>query len=375
MRTYRHHSRRGSVLVLGVILMMAAMAVVALSVDIGYVQSVRTQMQRSADAAALAGANVLLDDLVMEAEQQSRAAVVNESATFSYANEVGSMHPQLAEDDVIVGRLQNLANPNEAISTAPGQTWNAARVAVRRTDDLNGEIPLFFAKVLTRTSLPESVEATGAFWTSVGGFTTPPNGGNLGILPFALDQTTWDGLLAGSGTDNWRYDPETGVVSAGQDGKLEVNLFPQGTGSPGNRGTVDIGSPGNSTNDIKRQILDGINASDLAFHNGKLEFDDSGILTLNGDTGISAAVKAELTEIKGQPRAIPIFQSVAGNGNNAMYSIVEFVGVRVMEVNLTGKMTSKRVMVQMAPMIIPGAIPSTNSGTSHFIYTPVSLIR
>ena len=165
MRTYRHHSRRGSVLVLGLILMMAAMAVVAFSVDIGYVQSVRTQMQRSADAAALAGANVLLDDLIMETEQQSRAAVVNEAATFSYANEVGAMHPQLAEDDVIVGRLQNLANPTETISTAPGQTWNAARVAVRRTDELNGEIPLFFAKVLSRTSLPKPARVGGSNWS------------------------------------------------------------------------------------------------------------------------------------------------------------------------------------------------------------------
>lgn len=375
MRTCRHHSRRGSILVLGVILMMATMAIVALSVDLGYVQSIRTQMQRSADAAALAAANELLDQLTTETGQQSKTLAVNEAVTFSYANNIGTIHPQLANSDVVVGRLQNLANPTEAISAASGTTWNAARVLIRRTNQINGEIPLFFAKVLGRGSLPESLEATGAFWTSVKGFTTPPRGGNLGILPFALDKTTWDGLLAGSGTDNWSYDPGTGVVSAGRDGKLEVNLFPQGTGSPGNRGTVDIGSPGNSTNDIKRQILDGISESDLAYHGGKLEFNQNGILVLNGDTGISAAVKAELTEIKGQPRVIPIFQSVAGNGNNAMYTIVEFVGVRVMEVNLTGKMTSKRVMVQRAPIVMPGAIPGTNSTTSNAIYTPVSLIR
>ena len=42
-----------------------------------------------------------------------------------------------------------------------------------------------------------------------------------------------------------------------------------------------------------------------------------GKLYLNGDTGISAGVKDELASIKGQPRIIPIFSTVSGNGNNA----------------------------------------------------------
>ena len=96
-------------------------------------------------------------------------------------------------------------------------------------------------------------------------------------------------------------------------------------GSPGNRGTVDIGSSNNSTNDIARQILYGISASDLAYHGGKLEFNSCGYLILNGDTGISAGVKDELAEIKGQPRCIPVFSQVNGPGNNADYKIVKCV--------------------------------------------------
>jgi len=375
MYTSRNHKRRGSILVLSVILMMATMAVIAMSVDIGYVQSVRTQVQRSADAAALAVAWNLLDELRADAEQQSRTLAANEAAAFSLVNAVGGVAPQLNDADTLVGRIDNPGDPCSAISTAPGQTWNAVRVVVRRSDDLNGEIPLFFARVLGLGSLPESLEATAAFWPGVRGFTTPTNGGTLGILPFALDRTTWNGLLAGTGADDWSYDPDTGNVTSGHDGKLEVNLFPQGTGSPGNRVTVDIGSPGNSTADIKRQILDGISASDLAYHGGRLEFSENGTLILNGDTGISAAVKDQLSQIIGEPRVVPIFQSVAGNGNNAMYTIVEFVGVRIVEVELTGKMTSKRVMIQPASVALPGAISSTDMSTSTYVYTPVSLIR
>ena len=168
----------------------------------------------------------------------------------------------------------------------------------------------------------------------------------------------------------------TGTVTAGPDGVPEVNLYPQGTGSPGNRGTVDIGSSNNSTQDLKRQILDGISPADLEHHGGRLELDVNGELQLNADTGISAAIKAELNEIKGQPRVIPIFETVAGNGNNANYTITSFAGVRIMNVALTGAMKSKNVMIQPAAMRMRGGIKST-SGTpeSHFIYSPVVLIH
>src|SRR4029453_10300558 len=120
--------------------------------------------------------------------------------------------------------------------------------------------------------------------------------------------------------------------------------------------TVDIGSSNNSTSDINRQILDGVSPEDLAYHGGKLELDSNGELNLNGDTGISAGVKDELASIKGKPRIIPIFREVHGPGNNADYTIVAFVGIRIVDVKLTGSMSSKRLLVQPALMITRGAI-------------------
>lgn len=72
---------------------------------------------------------------------------------------------------------------------------------------------------------------------------------------------------------------------------------------------------------------------------------------------------------------IPIFSQVKGPGNNADYTIVKFVGVRIMEVNLTGKMTSKRVIIQPCNIVANGVIPSTVEGHSNFIYSTVRLIR
>jgi len=97
-------------------------------------------------------------------------------------------------------------------------------------------------------------------------------------------------------------------------------------------------------------------------------------MDLNGDTGISAGVKDELESIKGEPRIIPIFRTVTGPGNNAMYEIVGWAGVRILDVKLTGKMSKKHVTIQPANVKVKGAIPGVDE-TSNFIYSPVWLIK
>jgi len=177
--------------------------------------------------------------------------------------------------------------------------------------------------------------------------------------------------------DNYAYDPETGTVSAGSDGVLELNIFP-GAGTdqlpPGNFGTVDIGASNNSTADLARQIVHGITEADLAYIGGALVFDENGELTLEGDTGISAGMKDELASIIGQPRSIPLFRSVSGNGNNSEYTIVGFAGIRILAVKLTGAMKKKYVVVQPAIVVDDSVITEAGASNS-YVYAPPRLIR
>lgn len=214
-----------------------------------------------------------------------------------------------------------------------------------------------------------------AFINNFAGFKTPSDGSNLQILPFALDENTWNSLASGNGGDNWKWNASTERVVAGCDGVREVNLYPQGTGSPGNRGTVDIGGSNNSTSDLARQIVHGISAQDMEDLGGDLEFNAQGTLTLNGDTGISAGVKDELASIIGEKRIIPLFSSVNGPGNNAQYTITKFVGVRILEVKLTGAMSGKRLMVQPANIAIKGGIPADGPQKTVGVYSPVRLVN
>ena len=374
----RYQKRRGNMLVLSAIMMILMLALLAFAVDLGYMVVSGTELQRTADAAAIAATWDLIDQDAVRGYDNS-ATLADEARTtaaqYAGVNDVLKEGPSLAQEDVTIGYLANPSDPTEELSVDGSNAPNVVRVRVRRAQAQNGVVPMFFARVLGIDGAANQAEATAAVLTNFGGIGSPGGTGNAEVLPFALDQQTWLDVLAGGGTDDWTWNEETEQVTSGPDGIKEVNLFPQGTGSPGNRGTVDIGAPNNSTADLARQIVHGITPEDLEYVGGSLELDASGELSLNGDTGISAGMKEELDSIKGQPRIIPIFTQVSGNGNNAQYTIVNFVGIRVLEVKLTGPMSSKRVIVQPANIVIRGGIPSSGPKVSWFIYSPVWLVR
>jgi len=375
--------RRGAISVLAAFMSVMVLGMVAFAVDVGYVLSSKQELQRTADAAALAACWEYSKRLSegytpTDAMTYSRATAVQ----YASSNIVGGASPAIDQNvnnlptgDLVFGQMANLYDPSAPLDVSTPASYNAVRLKVRRDSTLNGETPLFFAKIFGRTSQRLDAEATTGYLRNIGGVKTPGNGGNVDLLPYALDIDTWNALLAGNATDQWTWNPQTQTISAGADGIKEANLFPQGTGSPGNRGTVDIGSNNNSTADLARQIVHGVSPSDLAHHGGKLELDDNGELELNGDTGISAGVKDELASIKGKPRMIPIFSQVVGPGNNAQYTIVHFAGIRIMDVKLTGAMSQKRVIVQPCPMVIQGAVSADTAGSSSYVYSPVVLVK
>src|SRR5262249_51749299 len=102
--------RRGTVLLPTAFLMIVMMAVLAMALDIGYVYTVRTEMQRSADAGAIAAAWELIDPQGVSTDNSGRVALARSSAsTFAGKNFVGSSAPQLAVSDVTIGHIDPAA--------------------------------------------------------------------------------------------------------------------------------------------------------------------------------------------------------------------------------------------------------------------------
>lgn len=367
----RRRKRSGNVLVFTICLMIALFSMLAFAVDVGYLCVVRSELQRSADAAALAAAWKLCEeDALIGGEDPAEAMLLNTvsqtAVQYAALNEVTRTAPAVSDgNDVQVGYLQS----GGELDIASPSAYVGVRVRVRKTAGQNGAVPLFFARVLGFASCEEQADATAVFFNNIGGFETPRSGENLGILPLALDKQTWDQLMDGNGDDNFSWNEELQEVTSGSDGIPEASLFPENTGAPGNRGTVDIGSNGNSTSDIRRQILYGVTPEDLAYHGGSLVFDENGVLMLNGDTGISGGMASALETIIGQPRVIPLFTEVSGPGNNAWYTIVQFAGVRVLEVKLNGG--NKRVVIQPAEVRLSGLIPASGGPQKSYYIKPV----
>jgi Flp pilus assembly protein TadG len=374
-RLRQAQSRRGAATVLGIFLTGVMVVLLGMALDLGYVHVSQAELQRSSDAAALAACWELFDHTVAgSSNAELQAAVVETADVYSSQNRVASTGPRvsLTGQAVVTGRYDHTTNQFFGTS---GSDINAVRVEVSRSQQSNGEVPLFFSRVLGRDSQAMTSASTAALIQSVRGFSMPAGDDQtLDLLPFALDSDTWEAICAGQGPDNFTF--RDGRVTAGSNGAKECNLYPQGTGSPGNRGTVDIGSSNNSTKDISRQILHGISRQDLVALNKELVFDSQGKLSLNGDTGISAGVKDELQAIVGQKRIIPIFSQVQGNGNNATYTIVKFAGVRILAVKLTGKMSDKHLTVEPVPMIARHAVIDTEQTYQNsYVYSPVVLVQ
>lgn len=375
----RRNARKGNTLVLSMFLMVILLGMLAFTVDLGYVYVTSAQLQRSADSAAMAAAwDLIDDDALLGAPNETGIVADAQTTARSYAsvNYVLAANPDLADEDIEIGYIEDPFDPASPLVVDGADMYNAVRVRVRRHSEINGEVPLFFARFLGHDSAALQAQATAVLLVNVRGFEVPEGEDNVGILPIALEEQTWLNMLAGGGGDAFQWNEDTGAVQSGADSIREINLYPQGVNSPGNFGTIDIGGNDNSSSVLARQILYGPTRADLAHHGGKIELDENGELFLNGDTGISAGIKDELTSIIGKPRVIPIYRTVAYNGNNATFTIVAFVGIRILAVELEGPQSRKHVTIQPANVVLRGGIPETDQDQkSQFVYSPVWLAR
>lgn len=366
-------SRRGAVLIIAAAVLVLVLGIVAFAVDLGYIALAKAQLQAAADAAALGAA--------LECNVMANQSLVD-SAVKQAAVDVAALHRAGGYDEVLLDPAvdaqvgQAFWNPTDRIfATQLGTNlspYNLVKVTARLKQfgvSSNGattiedrRVPLFFARVFGRDTAEIEVSATAAVLPGAGFRVEAGSTKTADILPFALDELTWLNLINGIGPDQYTCDAQTGqIISNRPDGIPEANLYPQGSKvlPPGNRGTVDLGGSSNSSSDIKRQILNGLNADDLShFANNELSPSHEQPLPINGDTGISAGFKDDLAAIKGQPRAIPLFTQVQNPGNNAVFTIVKFVGIRIVDVKLTGSETTKHVTIQPSyfsdSTVIPG---------------------
>ncbi len=406
MRIMKNHreKQKGNVLVMVAVCLTLFFCFLALSVDIGWIMLTKSELQAAADSAALAGAAQLTDEDVLKGtpnQSDDVASARDFSQTFSSINTAAKESIQLDRNDantadggVVVGYIDNPMDLGSPLLTSGVSQYNTVQVTTRRTPEINGTLKTFLGFFTNLEEVSIRTRSAATLDDRIIGFDMNP--GELApVLPFTVYDKAWDAAYdktyvpteapcpSSNGGDLFSYNETTKSVTNGGDGVFEIHLYPNKPDSckypdaPGNFGTLDVGYENNSASDLERQIVYGCRAEELAMSgNLMLEQDSNGelCLWLNGDTGVSATIKAALESIKGQPRILPLHSVVSGTGDTAYYKIVRFVGVRIVDVKMTGALEKRHVTVQPACVVSQNAVFHPDAPHSNLVFA-LSLTR
>lgn len=367
--------RPGNVIPVVCVMLVFLVGMVAFALDTGYIALTRTEMQRAADAGVHAGVFKLatfdgqpLQDAAAKAETKATIAL-NESLT-------------VLDADLKVFRYNPYKPAGSRASNAysASQPPNAVEVTLRRDPQANGKLPLFFGPVLGTAQADVRARATAYLLPGKGVLPGAP------LIPYTMHVDYYYAAVGQNrtGTDGRKIETtdtarlkDDGTVVYGSDGVKEVILFGSDKVTPGNFGSIDIGTASNGTPELERQILYGPTWAD--FHHpdfvGHLQKDGSLLppFVAGGDPGISNGTKDAFEAIIGKARIIPLYDTVTGTGNNTRYNIVGFASVVITAVDMTGN--PKRVWVQPTRLITDKVTPADpDTATSKGIYTPPRLV-
>lgn len=172
---------RGSVVVMVALSMTALVALLALGIDLGALFNARSEAQRTADAAALAGASAFLE------YQEAQAMAVAEERAVEYATS---------------NDIRNELVVSEEVSVWVNLDSSTVRAAIRRND-----VSTWFARLVGIDAVDIGAEATA--WAGAAGAAQC-------VKPFAVpdmwEETTDDlnGNRIWDEDERWRYEPTEG---------------------------------------------------------------------------------------------------------------------------------------------------------------------
>jgi len=194
--------KRGAVLVIFALSLLAMMGLAALAIDLGAIYSAKAQLQSGADSAALAAVHEL-----------GTPNVQTVAAQFAHLNSVMTTPITLGTGDVVTGAFDFDTGIFMAGATEP----NAVRVRTRRTaDSPDGEFDLFFGRVLGYNSVPVQAQSVAALDRRVNGVTPATGDNQYDLLPFTARKEDVGHLEDANGNNldqiSFEIDTETGTV-------------------------------------------------------------------------------------------------------------------------------------------------------------------
>ncbi|MBN2328032.1 MAG: Tad domain-containing protein [Candidatus Omnitrophica bacterium] len=447
----------GTIIVLFVVLITIMMFMIAFAVDVGYVYTTKSELQHAADSAAMAAMWELKDKTDPNLEPNAKARAL-EYGAYNPAAEVDSLTVDQA--DVHIGFMDDPFNIYKELDPN-GMEMNTVEVFVNRSQTLNGPLALFMGgitgtkqvqlqakarafitdRIIGFDSAPgwEEVESTDNWLESYdGNYYAPTDERDPVLWPFTISATFWVKWFNGYTKyaedrtnnpnyvevdmnkdgeferyyfeDNYAYMGIINEDSTVDEGKSdekygvikkfipEFNMYPDSSDkTPGNFGTIDIGTTDNSTDDLMFQINYGISDADIALARAQYDQDfelddDEPILfdidldgdmeqvlsqKINADTGTSMGIQNPIhnnnnqypRDMIGEDVIVTLFDDASlgevGPGENTYYNIIGFATVKIMDLVIGGQDGSHLVVQPVGYSITDGSSGSTGEGENN----------
>ncbi|HUY37005.1 MAG TPA: pilus assembly protein TadG-related protein [Pirellulales bacterium] len=375
--------RRGALAPLTAFLMVPLLGMVAFGVDVGWMVLAQSDLQNSADAAALAGAQSLMGQPTLSPSgrytlnggyvQYYLAGQSQQSAILTAAQQAAIANAKLYAGKNSAGTVTSLSLNNgdvqfgntdangNFIASSSGYP-NTVQVTMRLDGQANGALPLAFAAIFGKTS--QSMLATASATIYTGTVNSLQNGSLLPshMLPMAYDVNHWNNFLAtGQAPD--------GTTGSAVNGAPQLSVYPS-TQFTGNFGLLSLDQSTDGASTISNWINNGVQASDLQpeFNANLLPLSahDPNTWDWKGNPGLKTSVIHTLANHVGDSYLMPLFKPYnagvpnpatyaagTGNGTNYYYNVVQFVGVTITYVD------NGSVSVQPCGVLDPNAVFSS----------------
>lgn len=297
------HPNRGAVALMMSVAMIAIFGFTALTVDLGNAWQNRRHLVTATDSAALAAAQ-------------------------EYALHGVGCGP-LADSYVASNKADATVT---ACTPSPGASNGLSSGHVLVTAETT--IDYAFAPVI-------GVDSKTLASTTVARFGIPSSVG--GLRPFGL---CYDALLALPQFNTW--DPTSGPSDAVEivyDKSAQPSACNNGDPVPGNWATIDLDGGSNSTADIQNWTLNGF--PDLVPPS-----------SYPGDTGAfspSLASELQILEDSQLIFPLPLFDSALGDGSNAIFEIIGFVSVQLVDFSTSGSQAQRSLTLRFVAAVVEGA--------------------
>jgi hypothetical protein len=350
----------------------------------------KTDLQHTADAAALAGAEKL-QELYVEYNmpgQANQAGILLTATTntpgspmataeaFASYNKAGNVSIIVPDSDVSFGFTDASGNYTSPYTGFP----NTIQVIARRDGTANGPLNLFFGGLLGTSTANLECTARATIYSGTVNTLQVLQGVSAHILPVALDYQVWDQFYANG------QSPDGTIHVNATNGWPELHVYPNPGNAPGNFGLLDIGPPSNYIPAFRNWIDDGATPNDISYllNNGLVPVSMQDPQWWKCGPGLKSTLTPNFQSVMWEANLIPLFKAVqypsasnnytyvaaSNQGQGAYYDVVGFVAITVSQATSSG--ANMDISIQPMASVDPTAVLTAPSpaGTQTSPYTP-----